>query len=196
MSIAREMFRFDQFIQGEEIDVNIPKSSAVRDMAFFEKEEKVVLQGYESIKRHYKEHLESEMRFVIDDVVDQLKTNDIALIDWVYLEHYLCPSNEKLKSDDRDKIFDDFISGLLKKSDFKKVLLFSENAKIKYLSERQFKYQESSHMLFVAPKNAARKIAFKDFTNEILSPDLWPAYSLLIIFSIMQITFVVLTFKH
>lgn len=38
MGLAREMFRFDQFIQRDEIDVNIPKSSAVRDMAFFEKE--------------------------------------------------------------------------------------------------------------------------------------------------------------
>lgn len=196
MSIAREMFRFDQFIQSEEADMNVPASSAVRDMSFFEKEEKVVLQGYESIKRHYREHLESEMHFVLDDVVNQLKTNDIALIDWVYLERYLCPSNEKLKSADRDKIFNYIMNKYLKESGFRYIGLSSENAKVKFLSESQLKYQKRSHMLFVAPKNAARKIAFIDFANEILSPDLWPAFSLLIIFSIMQITFVALTFKH
>lgn len=183
MRLAREMFRFDQYLQSEEADVNVLKSSAVRDMAFFEKEE-VVLQGYESIKKHSREHLESEMQFVLDDVVDQLKTNDIALIDWVYLKRYLCLSSEKLKSDDRDKIFDDFISGLLKKSDFRRVLLFSENAKIKYLSERQFKYQESSHMLYIAPKTFAWKV---NFSIGVSSPFVWPLILLLVVQVLIQV---------
>ncbi|GAK31160.1 methyl-accepting chemotaxis protein [Weissella oryzae SG25] len=91
MRLAREMLRFDQFLQSEEVDVNVPKSAVTRDKLFFEKEEEVVLQGYENIKKHYREHLEGENQFILDNVASQLKVNDIALVGWKYLEYYLCP---------------------------------------------------------------------------------------------------------
>lgn len=118
------------------------------------------------------------MQFVIDDVVDQLKTDDIALIDWVYLKRYLCPSSEKLKSDDRDKIFDEFINIILKKSNLGKIRLYSEKAQFKYLSQGQFKYQERSHMLYIAPKKYARKV---NFVVGVSSPYVWPQFLLLLI---------------